>query len=152
MNYLFHTELAQPHQPMGESAADQFYANALRFLPSEETTLGEVGSVMSLTGGSCRLSVCASNTLNSAPSPTARPPASTEKETRREMERSDRERRNGTAVKSEKAENRAVRDAVPEIYGSPDNEEGSSASAMAAFCVACPHILGARGPTWFCGE
>lgn len=40
------------------------------------------------------------------------------------MERSDRERRNGAAVKSEKAENRAVRDAVPEIYGSPDNEGG----------------------------
>ena len=35
-------------------------------------------------------------------------------------------------MRFEKAENRAVRDAVPEIYGSPDNEGDSSASVMAS--------------------
>ncbi|KYM77624.1 hypothetical protein ALC53_11965 [Atta colombica] len=63
---------------------------------------------------------------------TACPSASTAGRGREEWKRSDRERRNGTAVRFEKAENRAVRDAVPEIYGSPDNEGDSSASVMAS--------------------
>lgn len=40
-------------------------------------------------------------------------------------------------------------DAVPEIYGSPDNEGGSSAMAALrrpAFCASCPHTRGAQSP------
>lgn len=45
-------------------------------------------------------------------------------------------------------------DAVPEIYGSPDNEGDSSASAMAPTgpFVFSARILGAQSPTWYCGE